>query len=51
VTCAESGTNPTNVRWCIQTACECRSGNSAKEQVETFGEIEATRLKNCGMVN
>jgi hypothetical protein len=47
VTCQEAGVNPTSVRWCIQTACECHRGSTPEEEVATFGEIEATKAQGC----
>jgi len=47
VSCAESGVNPTSVRWCVQTACECHTGSSPEAQLSTFGEKEATREQGC----
>lgn len=47
VTCTEAGVNPTSVRWCIETACECHRGGTAEEFVETYGEIEATKDQGC----
>lgn len=47
VSCTEAGVNPTSVRWCIKTACECKPDSSAEEEAETFGEIEATKVQGC----
>ncbi len=47
VTCAEAGVNPTSVRWCIETACECKPGGAPEEEAEIFGEIEATKAQSC----
>lgn len=47
VTCAESGVNPTPVRWCIEPSCECAPGVSIEELEEEFGEDEATRVQGC----
>jgi hypothetical protein len=47
VTCAEAGINPTSVRWCLQTACECHPGATEVELEETYGEIEATKEQGC----
>jgi hypothetical protein len=47
VTCAEAGVNPTSVRWCIKTGCECRPDSSPEEESETFGTIEATKVQCC----
>ena len=47
VTCTEAGVNPTSVRWCIKTECECRPDGSPEEETETFGEIEATKAQGC----
>jgi hypothetical protein len=47
VTCAESGVDPTPVRWCIEAACECRPGSSVEGLASEFGEDEATRVQGC----
>ncbi len=47
VSCAEAGVNPTSVRWCIETACECRPDTTPEELVSTYGEIEATKAQGC----
>ena len=47
VTCAEAGVNPTSVRWCLQTACECHSGSTPEDEEATYGEIEATKAQGC----
>jgi hypothetical protein len=47
VSCAESGVNSVPVRWCIQTACECRPDASIEELSHEFGEDEATREQGC----
>jgi hypothetical protein len=47
VTCVEAGVNPTSVRWCIETQCQCAPGSSHEEQEETFGELESTKAQGC----
>lgn len=47
VTCVEAGVNPTSVRWCIETACECHPGENEEAFVETYGEIESTKDQGC----
>jgi hypothetical protein len=47
VSCMEAGVNPTSVRWCIKTECECHPGGDAEGLVATNGEIEATKEQGC----
>ncbi len=47
VTCVEAGVNPTSVRWCIKTECECRPESNPEEEAKIFGEIEATKDQAC----
>jgi hypothetical protein len=47
VTCAESGVNPTPVRWCLEARCECRPGVSTDSLATEFGADEATRAQGC----
>lgn len=50
VSCEESGVNGVSVRWCIETACDCRPGGSVEELVPEFGEDEPTRERGCSNV-
>ncbi len=47
VSCVEAGVNPTSVRWCIKTACECKPDSHPEEMESTYGEIEATKAQGC----
>lgn len=47
VSCAESGISPVSVRWCVETACECRSGSSIEALEAELGRDEATRVRGC----
>lgn len=47
VTCEEAGVNPTSVRWCLQTACECHPGSTPEEEEDNYGEIDATKVQGC----
>ena len=47
VSCTESGVNSVPVRWCIQTACECRPGGTVGALSSTLGEREPPRGRGC----
>jgi len=47
VTCEESGRNGTSVRWCLETRCVCLPEGEPEDHVETYGEIEASRVQGC----
>jgi hypothetical protein len=47
VTCAESGVNPTPVRWCREARCECRPGVTTEVLATELGEDEASRAQGC----
>jgi hypothetical protein len=47
VSCAEAGVNPTSVRWCIKTECECRPGEDETALEEEYGELESTKEQGC----
>lgn len=47
VSCAESGANPTPVRWCLEQACSCRPGASLTDLSSELGQDEASRVQGC----
>jgi hypothetical protein len=47
VSCTESGVDSMPVRWCIQTACECRPGGSIGALASSVGEHQPPRERGC----